>query len=87
MVRNGPIDNKICLFIATTDGSVYDKSTHLCPFDSGLVEKNVELYFSGSIKPIYEENPDAEGERLSIFALGVCFVSPYLLYFCIFEIL
>lgn len=31
---------------------------HLCPFDTGLVEKNVELYFSGSVKPIYDDNPD-----------------------------
>ncbi len=40
--------------------SVYDKNKHLCPFDSGLVEKNVELYFSGCVKPIYDENPDPE---------------------------
>ena len=39
---------------------VYDKNKHLCPFDSGLVEKNVELYFSGAVKPIYDENPDSE---------------------------
>ena len=38
--------------------SVYDKQKHLCPFDTGLVERNVELYFSGSVKPIYDENPD-----------------------------
>ena len=42
--------------------SVYDKNTHLCPFDTGLVEKNVELYFSGYVKPIYDENPSAEGK-------------------------
>ena len=41
--------------------SVYDKSTHLCPFDTGLIEKNIELYFSGYLKPIYDENPDTEG--------------------------
>ena len=34
---------------------------HLCPFDTGLVEKNVELYFSGVVKPIYEENPTPTG--------------------------
>lgn len=38
--------------------SVYDQHMHLCPFDTGLVEKNVELYFSGSVKPIYDDNPD-----------------------------
>ena len=40
---------------------VYDKNMHLCPFDTGLVERNVELYFSGVVKPIYEENPDPSG--------------------------
>ena len=38
--------------------SVYDENMHLCPFDTGLVEKNVELYFSGAVKPIYDDNPD-----------------------------
>ncbi|XP_018573692.1 DNA (cytosine-5)-methyltransferase 1 [Anoplophora glabripennis] len=37
--------------------SVYDDKGHLCPFDSGLVESNVELFFSGYIKPVYEEDP------------------------------
>ena len=40
---------------------MYDKNTHLCPFDTGLVEKNIELYFSGYVKPIYDENPSPEG--------------------------
>ena len=34
---------------------------HMCPFDTGLVEKNVELYFSGVVKPIYEDNPTPTG--------------------------
>lgn len=42
--------------------SIYDKRGHLCPFDSGLIEKNVELYFSGVVKPIYEDNPSLDGE-------------------------
>lgn len=41
--------------------SIYDKNTHLCPFDSGLIEKNIELFFSGYLKPIYDENPSPEG--------------------------
>lgn len=41
--------------------SVYDKRGHLCPFDSGLIEKNVELYFSCSVKPIYDDNPCMDG--------------------------
>lgn len=48
----------VCMFCIC---SIYDKSTHLCSFDSGLIEKNVELYFSGCVKPIYDENPSPEG--------------------------
>jgi len=42
--------------------SIYDKNTHLCAFDSGLIEKNIELYFSGCVKPIYDENPSPDGQ-------------------------
>uniref|UniRef100_A0A8C6W4E4 DNA (cytosine-5)-methyltransferase n=1 Tax=Nannospalax galili TaxID=1026970 RepID=A0A8C6W4E4_NANGA len=41
--------------------SVYCKRGHLCPIDTGLIEKNVELYFSGTAKAIYEDNPSLEG--------------------------
>jgi hypothetical protein len=44
--------------------SIYDKAGHLCPFDVGLIERNVMLYFSGYMKAIYEENPDPEGEDI-----------------------
>uniref|UniRef100_A0A8C7XGV9 DNA (cytosine-5)-methyltransferase n=1 Tax=Oryzias sinensis TaxID=183150 RepID=A0A8C7XGV9_9TELE len=44
-----------------TNFSVYDKRGHLCPFDSGLIEKNVELYFSCAVKPIYDDNPCLDG--------------------------
>ncbi|KAK7495817.1 hypothetical protein BaRGS_00013037, partial [Batillaria attramentaria] len=44
-----------------THFSVYDKNRHLTAFDTGLLEKNKELYMSGFIKPIYEENPSPEG--------------------------
>ncbi|KAG8239320.1 DNA (cytosine-5)-methyltransferase 1 [Ladona fulva] len=44
-----------------TGFSVFDQEGHLCPFDSGLIEKNVLLYFSGYLKAIYEENKDIEG--------------------------
>ncbi|XP_072402558.1 DNA (cytosine-5)-methyltransferase PliMCI-like [Diabrotica undecimpunctata] len=43
-----------------TNFTVYDKNGHLCHFDSGLIEKNVSLYFSGYIKPVYDENPNAD---------------------------
>ncbi|KAF6093387.1 DNA methyltransferase 1 [Phyllostomus discolor] len=41
--------------------SVYCKRGHLCPIDTGLIEKNVELFFSGSAKPIYDDDPSLEG--------------------------
>ncbi|KAL0106555.1 hypothetical protein PUN28_016331 [Cardiocondyla obscurior] len=70
------IDPKLCLFLGDesfinendqrpqnklTHFSVYDMNGHLCPFDTGLIEKNVLLYFSGYMKAIYEENPLPEG--------------------------
>ncbi|KAG5878342.1 hypothetical protein JTB14_023695 [Gonioctena quinquepunctata] len=64
-------DEKLSLFTGTesvhendeipthkiTHFSVYDDKGHLCSFDSGLIEKNVPLFFSGYVKPIYEEDP------------------------------
>ncbi|XP_071444299.1 DNA (cytosine-5)-methyltransferase 1-like [Hetaerina americana] len=44
-----------------TDFSVFDQEGHLCPFDNGLIERNVLLFFSGYVKAIYEENSDIEG--------------------------
>ncbi|CAO2635941.1 DNA (cytosine-5)-methyltransferase 1 [Lemmus lemmus] len=41
--------------------SVYCNRGHLCPVDTGLIEKNIELYFSGCAKAIYDENPSVEG--------------------------
>ena len=41
--------------------SVYCKRGHLCPIDTGLIEKNVELFFSGYAKPIYDDDPSLEG--------------------------
>ncbi|XP_023248087.1 DNA (cytosine-5)-methyltransferase PliMCI [Copidosoma floridanum] len=43
--------NKITCF------SVYCKNGHLCSFDSGLIDKDKEIYFSGYVKPIYSEDP------------------------------
>ncbi|RLU14961.1 hypothetical protein DMN91_012848, partial [Ooceraea biroi] len=69
-------DPKLCLFTGDesfihesderpqnklTYFSVYDKNGHLCPFDTGLIEKNVMLYFSGYMKAIYEEDSSPEG--------------------------
>ncbi|KAG1714242.1 DNA (cytosine-5)-methyltransferase 1 [Nymphon striatum] len=44
-----------------TQFTVYCKNEHICPFDTGLLEKNKKLYFSGYVKPIYDENPSIEG--------------------------
>lgn len=58
--------------------SVYDKHGHLCPFDSGLIEKNVELYFSCVVKPIYDDNPCLDGMKTYIVHgfLFCCFSQP-----------
>lgn len=42
--------------------SVYDKEGHLCPFDTGLIEKNIHLFISGYMKAVYEESSDVEGK-------------------------
>ncbi|GFT18091.1 hypothetical protein NPIL_265861 [Nephila pilipes] len=44
-----------------TQFSVYDRFTHLCGFDQGLIEKDIEIYFSGFVKPIFSEDPSPEG--------------------------
>ena len=57
---------------------MYDKNTHLCPFDNGLIEKNKELMMSGFLKPVYEEDPSIE---------GMCFIRSNLLVFVISGLL
>ena len=47
-----------------TDFTIYDKNMHMCPFDTGLIEKNVELYFSGLVKPIYDDSPLPESKLM-----------------------
>ncbi|XP_070183335.1 DNA (cytosine-5)-methyltransferase PliMCI-like [Littorina saxatilis] len=44
-----------------THFTVYDKNRHLTGFDGGLLEKNKELFISGFLKPVYEEDPSIEG--------------------------
>lgn len=41
----------------------------MCPFYSGLIEADVLLYFSGHIKPIYDDNSNPEG-GIPAFDLG-----------------
>ena len=44
-----------------TQFGIYDQKGHLCPLDGGAIEQNQLLYAFGYIKPIYSDNPDAEG--------------------------
>ncbi|XP_054724016.1 DNA (cytosine-5)-methyltransferase PliMCI-like [Uloborus diversus] len=43
-----------------TSFAVYDKHMHLVRFDTGLIEKNIELFFAGFIKPIYDDDPSEQ---------------------------
>ncbi|KAL1490161.1 hypothetical protein ABEB36_012900 [Hypothenemus hampei] len=43
-----------------TNFSVYDNQGHLCAFDSGLIETDVLLRFSGYIKKIDDEDPSPD---------------------------
>ena len=37
--------------------SIFDKNDHLVDFSVGLLEKNVELFFNGYLKPLVADNP------------------------------
>ena len=37
--------------------TVFDGEGHLCPFDTGLIENDQLIFFSGYIKPIYDDDP------------------------------
>ncbi|CAI6366039.1 unnamed protein product [Macrosiphum euphorbiae] len=41
--------------------SVYDDNGHMCSIDSGMMERNVNLYISGYVKPIYNHCLDIKG--------------------------
>ncbi|PAA75726.1 hypothetical protein BOX15_Mlig007124g1 [Macrostomum lignano] len=51
-----------------TDFSVYCPAGHLCPFDTGLIEDNVELYFSGLLVPVYAAVEDEEAAGSTMVA-------------------
>jgi DNA (cytosine-5)-methyltransferase 1 len=44
-----------------TDFTVFDELGHMCRFDTGLLEKDIAIYISGTIKTIWDENPLPEG--------------------------
>ncbi|KAL4142389.1 hypothetical protein QTP88_004856 [Uroleucon formosanum] len=41
--------------------SIYDENGHMCSIDSGMMEKNVNLYITGYVKPIYNHSLDIKG--------------------------
>jgi len=40
--------------------TVYDKKGHVVPFDTGLIDKNKDIYFSGYLKHLTCEDPSSE---------------------------
>ncbi|KYB29654.1 DNA (cytosine-5)-methyltransferase PliMCI [Tribolium castaneum] len=40
--------------------SIYDLNDHLCPLDTGLLQKEVYLHIGGYIKPIFDDDPSPE---------------------------
>ncbi|XP_017781710.1 PREDICTED: DNA (cytosine-5)-methyltransferase PliMCI-like [Nicrophorus vespilloides] len=44
-----------------THFNIYGKCGHLCAFDSGLIETNKLIYFSGYVKAVYEEDDNPDG--------------------------
>uniref|UniRef100_A0A146MBM0 DNA (Cytosine-5)-methyltransferase 1 n=1 Tax=Lygus hesperus TaxID=30085 RepID=A0A146MBM0_LYGHE len=44
-----------------THFSIYDDNGHLCPLDTGIIEKNHKLKVSGYIKGVTESDPSIEG--------------------------
>ena len=43
-----------------TNFSVYDRHHHLTRFDTGLIENNKDLFFSGVVKPLHDVSPGVE---------------------------
>ncbi|KAL5240708.1 hypothetical protein ACI65C_008118 [Semiaphis heraclei] len=41
--------------------SIYDENGHMCSIDSGMMERNVNLYITGYVKPIYNRSLDIKG--------------------------
>ncbi|XP_060841816.1 DNA (cytosine-5)-methyltransferase 1-like [Rhopalosiphum padi] len=40
--------------------SIYDENGHMCSIDSGMMERNVKLYITGYVKPIYNHSLNIE---------------------------
>jgi DNA (cytosine-5)-methyltransferase 1 len=44
-----------------TNYAIFDEEYHMCPLDGGLIEQGTTLYFSGYLRPVWDENPDHRG--------------------------
>ena len=52
-----------------TGFTVYDKAGHVVPFDSGLIDMNKEIFFSGYLKHLTCEDPGLE-DSVPVFDCG-----------------
>jgi len=52
-----------------TNYSIYDENKHMCSIDSGIMERNVPLYLTGYVKPIYDDASSIE-EGIAAMELG-----------------
>ena len=52
-----------------THFTVYDKEGHIVPFDTNLIEKNKNIYFSGYLKHLTCEDPGIE-DGVAVFDCG-----------------
>ncbi|XP_050436702.1 DNA (cytosine-5)-methyltransferase PliMCI-like [Adelges cooleyi] len=43
-----------------TDFSIYDENGHMCSIDTGMMERNMALYLTGYVKPVYDHSPSIE---------------------------
>ncbi|VVC27920.1 DNA (cytosine-5)-methyltransferase 1-like,Bromo adjacent homology (BAH) domain,DNA (cytosine-5)- [Cinara cedri] len=43
-----------------TNYSIYDENGHLCSMDSGIIERNVPIFLTGYVKPIYDHDSSFE---------------------------
>merc|ERR1719370_853945 len=52
-----------------TNYTVYDKEGHIAPFDTGIIDKNKLIYFSGYLKHLTCEDPSVE-DGVPVFDCG-----------------
>lgn len=52
-----------------TNYCIYDQNNHMCAIDSGIMERNVPLYLTGYVKPIYDDASSNE-EGIPAMELG-----------------